>query len=53
MFSFSNVATQTVNFIQDATALIDPSTLIGGVVTLAIMSTILVAVVRRLRRLAR
>lgn len=53
MFDFTAISTEVVAVIQTSLTLIDPTTFIGGVVTLAIVSTIMVSVVRKLRSLAR
>lgn len=53
VFNFTPILSPTVSVIQDALTLIDPTTFFGGVVTAAIMGTLMVSLVRRVRRLAR
>lgn len=53
MFDFSVVSAEVVQVIQVAMGLIDPTTLFGGVVTVAIVGTLMVTLVKRVRRLAR
>lgn len=53
MFSFGAILTATVALIQDASALIDPSTLFGGIVTVAMVGAVMVTVIKKVRRLAR
>lgn len=53
MFSFGTILTGTINLIQDAMGLIDATTLFGGVVTVAIIGSVMVTVIKRVRKLAR
>lgn len=53
MFNFAAVLSGTVAIIGDAMGLIDPTSLFGGVVTVAIVGAVMVSLVKRVRRLAR
>lgn len=53
MFNFATVISSTVSIIQTAMGLIDPTSLFGGVVTVAIVGAVMVSLVKRVRRLAR
>lgn len=53
MFSFGTILTSTIALIQDAMGLIDPTSLFGGVVTVAIVGTVMVTVIKRVKKLAR
>lgn len=53
MFDFTAVASSTVSVILDAMALIDPTSLFGGIVTVALVGTLMVTLIKRVRRLAR
>lgn len=53
MFDFTAISTAVIAFIQAAMDLIDPSTLFGGVVTVSIVGAVMVALIKRIRTLAR
>lgn len=53
MFDFTTIGAAVVDFIASAMTLIDPTTLIGGVVTVSIVGAVMVSLVKRVRSLAR
>lgn len=53
MFDFSTVTPQVLAVITAAMDLIDPTTLFGGIVTVALVGTLMVKLISRVRSLAR
>lgn len=53
MFDFTAISTAVVAFINAAMDLIDPTTLIGGIVTVSLVGAVMVSLIRRVRSLAR
>lgn len=53
MFNFGAVLSSTLTVISDAMAVVDPSTLFGGLVTVSLAGAVMVTVIRRVRRLIR
>ncbi len=53
MFNFTTVSAEVVSLIQSSLGLIDPTTLIGGVVTAAIVGTLMMRFLKGMRRIAK
>ena len=53
IFDFTSVLTGTTSVIDGSLALVDPTTLIGGLVTVSIVSIVMVGAAKRVLRLVR
>lgn len=53
MFNFTTVLTSVLAFLGDAMALITPTSLFGGLVTVSLSGLVMVSVIKRVKKLIR